>query len=117
MATRKGHINFKAFSLLALLAMALSLQFLHTIAEHGHDHSDAPSCHAYEGKGKHLHDERYGHHDCQLCAFCLKVCGIPSSPEFLTPLGGFADRLQFLPEQSCVKTACDTTYRRGPPVL
>ncbi len=116
MTTRKGHTHFKAYSLLALLAMALSLQLLHAVVEHGHEHAhDAPSCRAHEEGGKHLHDERYAHHDCQLCAFCLSACGIPVAPEFSAPVLRFTARLQFPPAQCCAASTFDTTCLRGPP--
>ena len=116
MTTRKGHTRFKAYSLLALLAMAISLQLLHAVVEHGHEHAhDAPSCRAHEERGKHLHDERYAHHDCQLCAFCLSACGILVAPAFPAAILRFTTRLQFPPAQCCAASTFDTTCLRGPP--
>ncbi|MGI9159268.1 MAG: hypothetical protein ACR2K1_05900 [Saprospiraceae bacterium] len=115
MTTRKAHIRIKAYGLLALLAMALSLQLLHAVVEHGHEHAAAPSCRAHEERGKHLHDERYAHHDCQLCAFCLSACGIPDAPVFSAPAGIFSISRQFPATQYGAASTFDTTYRRGPP--
>ena len=115
MTTRKGHTLFKAYSLLALLGMALSLQLLHAVVEHRHEHAAAPTCRAHEERGKHLHDERYAHHDCQLCAFCVNACGIPSAPEFSAPVGVFSVCRQFPATQYGAASTFDTTYRRGPP--
>jgi len=102
-----------------VFAAACSLKTVHSLLLH-HAHADHPVCEAaYEHQGVHLHDERYSPDDCSLCAFVLSV------PEMLS-ISAFVTRAVKLPDSESPnfyhapvnsKTACDSTLRRGPPVI
>ncbi|MBK8556139.1 MAG: hypothetical protein IPL65_10415 [Lewinellaceae bacterium] len=99
------------------LGFFLVAQQLHKYEMHPHN-GNAPACSAaHDGKGTHIHDQRYGADDCALCAFCLRANAVPQMPQLIVPLGAIADRPFCSPVDPCVKTACDSIYQRGPPVL
>lgn len=105
---------------LALLFTTVwSVSSLHDFFLH-HDH-EHPVCEAaYEGSnGTHIHDDRYEANDCSLCAFVLSVpevlsfLTLPTQPTKLPD--SESPNFYHSPTQS--KTACDSTLRRGPPVI
>ncbi len=106
-----------AMFLALLFTTVWSVNSLHDFFLH-HEH---PVCEAaYDGgSGVHIHDERYEAGDCSFCAFVLSV---PEVLSFLTlPVSSSklpdseSPNFYHSPVQS--KTACDSTLRRGPPVI
>jgi hypothetical protein len=105
-----------AFFLTLLFTTAWSANSLHDFFLH-HEH---PVCEAaYDGKGVHIHDERYEAHECSLCALLLSAQGLVSIltlPHLSSKLPeSESPNFYHAPVQS--KTACDSTLRRGPPVI
>lgn len=83
-----------------------------------HEHVSTPVCDTrHEGKGIHLHDAGTHADDCSVCAFLFATPELTVQPALVTPIGGFADVAEPAYEKPGVKTACDTTSKRGPPVL
>lgn len=101
-----------------IFAAACSLKTVHGLLLH-HSHAARPLCEAkYDGKGAHIHDERYAANDCSLCAFVLSVPEMLSISALFAPPAKLPDsESPVLYQQPAVKkTACDSTLRRGPPV-
>jgi len=105
-----------AMFLALLFTTVWSVSSLHDFFLH-HEHAVCED--AYDGKGAHIHDERYEASDCSLCAFVLSVpevlsfLALPTQPSKLPDSA--TPNLYHSPVQS--KTACDSTLRRGPPVI
>ena len=103
--------------LAVLFSLTWSLKSVHEFFRHHHDRPACTATHA--NPGTHLHDERYIPDDCSMCAFVLCV------PELLTinalvvaPLK-LPDSIPpvFYQPPTDAKTACDSIFRRGPPVI
>jgi len=103
-----------AFLLALVFTTSWSLNSLHDLLLH-HEH---PVCEAvYDGKGTHIHDDRYEVHGCTLCALLLAAPELPSGvampklvlrlPECSTP--------NFYHTPVRLDASCDLTLRRGPP--
>jgi hypothetical protein len=109
--------RFGALLLALLFTTVWSVNSLHDFFLH-HEH---PVCEAAydDGKGTHVHDERYEITDCSFCAFLLAASALPSVLMLLAASAKLPDSespsFYHAPIQS--KTACDSTLRRGPPVI
>lgn len=103
-----------AFLLALGFTTSWSLNSLHDLLLH-HEH---PVCEAaYDGKGTHIHDDRYEVHGCTLCALLMSAPELPSDM-------AMPDLAFRLPENSGagfyhttvrLDASCDLTLRRGPP--
>ena len=90
---------------------------MHELFRH---HREYAVCSApYDGKTTHLHDERYIGDDCRLCAFVLFVPELLSVTALVAPPAVLPDTVPpvFYQSPAGSKTACDSTLRRGPPVI
>ncbi|MCE7921701.1 MAG: hypothetical protein DYG98_01475 [Haliscomenobacteraceae bacterium CHB4] len=113
--TKSSLRNLWAILLTLVFTTAWSLNSLHDLLLH-HEH---PVCEAaYDGKGTHIHDERYEAHGCTLCALLLSAPELMAAPSFPA-------RVSTLPESEApnfyhapaqLAAAFDNTLRRGPPV-
>jgi len=117
MAHITHHSKFWAGCLLLIMGSYLMVQGMHTLGGHA-PHAEGSVCDLKkDGASPHLHNGHVKFDDCQICKFCLSAVILPDIPEVLPPLGAFADETQAICTPACVKTACDTTTLRGPPVL
>ncbi len=94
-----------------------SLKSVHEFFRHHREH---PVCSApYDGKITHLHDERYIGDDCRLCAFVLFVPELLSITALVAQPAKLPDSVPpvFYQPPPDSKTASDSTFRRGPPVI
>lgn len=102
--------------LLALcFTISWSLNSLHDLLWH-HEH---PVCEAaYDGKGTHIHDERYEAHGCSLCALLMSAPVLTGGFALETPASRLPEsgspNFYHAPVES--RTTHDGTFRRGPPV-
>lgn len=109
--------RFGALLLALLFTTAWSVSSLHDFFLH-HEH---PVCEASfdDGRGTHIHDERYESKACSLCIFVLTsqaLISILTLPHLSSKLPeSESPKFYHAPIQS--KTACDSTLRRGPPVI
>lgn len=105
-----------ALFLALLFTTVWSVNSLHDFFLH-HEH---PVCEAaFDGKSTHIHDERYEGNSCNFCAFVLSapellsILALPARPgklpETVTPA--------YYRQPNLTRSACDSTLRRGPPVI
>jgi len=103
-----------AFLLALGFTTSWSLNSLHDLLLH-HEH---PVCEAaYDGKGTHIHDERYEVHGCTLCALLLSAPELPDGMAISLPALRLPDSStpNFYHTPVRLVATCDLTLRRGPP--
>ena len=90
---------------------------MHEFFRHHREHAVCTA--PFDGKATHLHDERYIGDDCRLCAFVLFVPELLSVTAFVASPATLPDTIPpvFYQGPAGSKTACDSTLRRGPPVI
>ncbi|MBK7936199.1 MAG: hypothetical protein IPJ82_03600 [Lewinellaceae bacterium] len=117
MSKNSSYRRFGALALILVFSATWSLKSIHEFFRHHHDH---PVCTAaFDGQTTHLHDERYIGDDCSLCAFVLFVPEVITITALVATPSKLPDTVPpvFYQPPSGSKTACDSTLRRGPPVI
>ncbi|HRI59998.1 MAG TPA: hypothetical protein PK228_09755 [Saprospiraceae bacterium] len=114
--TNKSSLRRIAALCLALcFTTAWSLNTLHDLLLH-HPH---PVCEAaYDGKGTHIHDERYEGHGCTLCALLLSAPELTARADLLALTSKLPDSESpdFYTAPVRPGAMCGSTLLRGPPV-